>query len=112
MSGYAEGLRAWLLQRITAIYLGVYLVYLLVYFWLHPRPDYAQWRDWFAQPLVAIGSAGFFLALLLHGWVGVRDVILDYVHHLGLRLVILVMIAVLLIACGLWTVRILMLAGG
>lgn len=112
MSGYADGLRAWLLQRITAIYLGVYLVYLLVHFWLHPRPDYTQWRDWFAQPLVAIGSAGFFLALLLHGWVGVRDVILDYVHHLGLRLVILVMVAVLLIACGLWTVRILMLAGG
>ncbi len=112
MSGHAEGLRVWLLQRVTAIYLGAYLVYLLVHFWLHPWPDYAEWRAWFAHPLVAIGSAGFLLALLLHGWVGLRDVILDYVHHLGLRLVLLTLIAFLLLGCGLWAVRILMLAGG
>lgn len=111
MSGHTEGLRVWLLQRVTAIYLGAYLVYVLTHFSLHPRPGYAEWHAWVAQPMVAIGSAGFVLALLLHGWVGLRDVILDYVHNLGLRLVLLTLIVFLLLGCGLWAMRILMQAG-
>jgi len=45
--------------------------------------------------------------LLIHGWVGLRDVTLDYIHHLGLRLMVLTLTAVLLIGCGFWAVRIL-----
>ena len=89
MSHHADGLRTWLLQRVSAIYLGVFLAYVLVHFWFNPHPDYAAWRGWVASPAVSIASAGFILAVLIHGWVGLRDVTLDYIHHLGLRLVIL-----------------------
>lgn len=102
----------WLLQRITAIYLGVYLLYVLGHFWLHPRPDYVEWRAWLAHPLIAICNTAFVFALLLHGWVGLRDVVLDYIHHLGLRLVTLTLIAFLLMGCGLWAAHILLQAGG
>ncbi len=112
MSYHVDGLRTWMLQRFTAVYLGLYLVIVLVYFWLHPAPDYSEWRAWFADPLVAIASAGFILAMLIHGWVGLRDVILDYIHHLGLRLLLLTLIGLLLIGCGFWGVRILILASG
>lgn len=111
MSGHATGLRVWLLQRVSAVYLGLFLCYVLVHFALHPQPDYAAWRAWFARPAVAIGCAGFVLALLLHGWIGLRDVVLDYVRHIGLRLFLLTLIAFLLLGCGFWTLRILMLAG-
>jgi succinate dehydrogenase / fumarate reductase membrane anchor subunit len=112
VSHRADGLRTWLLQRISAVYLAVFLVYALVYLWLNPQPDYAAWRAWIANPAVSIACAGFVLALLIHGWVGLRDVTLDYVHHLGLRLAVLTLIAFLLIGCGLWTVRILIMASG
>jgi succinate dehydrogenase / fumarate reductase membrane anchor subunit len=112
MSYHVDGLRVWLLQRVSAMYLALYLVGVAGYFWLHPAPDYASWRAWFADPLVAITSAGFVLAVLIHGWVGLRDVILDYIHPLGLRLALLTLFAFLLIGCGIWGVRILILASG
>jgi len=107
VSHHADGLRTWLLQRVSAVYLGLFLLYVLAHFWLNPRPDYEAWRAWVASPVVSITGAGFILALLIHGWVGVRDVTLDYIHHLGLRLVLLTLVAFLLIGCGLWVMRIL-----
>lgn len=107
MSHRADGLRTWLLQRVSAIYLGVFLLYVLAHFWLNPHPDYAAWHGWVASPVVSIAGAGFILALLIHGWVGLRDVTLDYVHHLGVRLVVLTLVAFVLIGCGFWAMRIL-----
>jgi len=101
----------WLLQRISAVYLGGFLVYALLYVWLHPFTDHAGWRGWITQPLVSIAWAGFVLALLLHAWVGLRDVVLDYLHHLGLRLAVLTLIALLLAGCGFWALRVLIVAG-
>ena len=112
LSGHFEGLRVWLLQRVSAVYLGLYLLYVLTHFYLNPQPDYGAWRAWFAQPLVAVCSAGFVIALLLHAWVGLRDVVLDYVRHLGARMVVLTLIIFLLTGCGLWAMRILIFAGG
>jgi succinate dehydrogenase / fumarate reductase, membrane anchor subunit len=34
----------------------------------------------------------------LHGWIGVRDIVLDYVHSLPVRLSVLAIIAVILFA--------------
>lgn len=112
MSHQADGLRTWLLQRVSAVYLAVFLVYVLVHFWRNPQPDYAAWHGWMTSPAVSVAAAGFVLALLVHGWVGLRDVVLDYIHPLGLRLLVLTLIALLLIGCGLRAVRILILASG
>ena len=110
LSRQAHGLRDWLLQRVTAVYLGCYVVYLILHFFLQPLQGYEQWRAWIGQPLIAIASAGFILAILLHGWVGIRDVIFDYIHSVSLRLMLLSLIGLLLVACGFWALRILVLA--
>jgi succinate dehydrogenase / fumarate reductase membrane anchor subunit len=107
VSHRADGLRTWLLQRVSAVYLGLFLLYVLLHFGFNPHPDFAAWRGWVASPLVSITGAGFILALLIHAWVGLRDVVLDYIHHLGLRLAVLTLVAFLLIGCGFWAVRIL-----
>ena len=112
MSRPTHGLRDWLLQRFTAVYLGCFLVYLMVHFYHQPQHDYAQWHDWMTHPAMAIASAAFILALLVHGWVGMRDVVLDYVKTLHLRLLMLSLIALVFIGCGLWALRILLLAAG
>lgn len=110
LSRQAHGLRDWLLQRVTAVYLGAYVVYLMAHFFLQPPQGYEQWHAWIGQPLVAIASAGFILAMLLHGWVGIRDVIFDYIHSVSLRLMLLSLIGLLLVACGFWALRVLVLA--
>lgn len=110
MSRAAQGLRAWLLQRFTAIYLAAYLVWLLAYLATRDSFDYGQWHALQAAPAVGVATALFAFAVLLHAWVGVRDVLIDYVHAIWLRLFLMVATALMLLASLLWVIRALSLA--
>lgn len=110
MSRQTGGLVLWMMQRISAIYLAVFIVYLLIHLYLHPAVDHQAWREWVARPLVSVAFAGFVLAVLVHCWVGMRNVVLDYIRPLGLRLIMLALIALILIGCGFWAVRVLIVA--
>lgn len=109
MSRKASGLKAWVLQRATAIYIALFLVYFLLAMLFAAPPDYMAWRGWFAQPLMGIATLMFILSLLLHAWVGVRDVLIDYVWNTAQRVTALVLVALVLIACGLWATQSLIL---
>jgi succinate dehydrogenase / fumarate reductase membrane anchor subunit len=101
------GLRAWVVQRVSAIYLALFIIYCLVAALTADEFSYSTWRDWLSQPFANIAVGLFFLALLLHAWVGVRDILLDYVHHTGWRFALLSLFAVTLLAMGLWVARVL-----
>ncbi len=110
MSRAAQGLRAWLLQRFTAIYLAVYLVSVLSVIALRESFSYGEWRSWLGEPWMGVTTALFALALLLHAWVGIRDVLIDYLHAVWLRLLFMAATALLLLGSLLWIVRALTLA--
>ena len=110
MSRAAQGLRAWLMQRITAIYLAIYLVSVLAYLALQSGLDYQAWHSWLASPAMGVLTALFMLALVLHVWVGVRDVLIDYIHAVGLRLLFMVVCGLVLLGSLLWVFRALALA--
>lgn len=110
MSRAAQGLRAWLLQRFTAVYLGVYVVSVLGVFFSGDHWNYAEWRHWISQPVMGIATVMFLLAVLLHVWVGVRDVLIDYIHIAWLRLVFMAGTAFVLLVSLLWILRALSLA--
>lgn len=107
MSRLASGLRAWVLQRITAIYLAAFSVFILVKLLLYPIRNYAQWKLWVADPMITIAFGIFFLALIFHAWVGIRDIILDYINSLALRGGLLSLLLLFLIGLALWSVRVL-----
>lgn len=88
-----SGLQAWLVQRFTAVWMLCFLVFVLLHVTLHPAPSFAEWRAWVASPFVQFSAALFFLSLFLHAWVGLRDVVLDYVRPLALRLALLASLA-------------------
>jgi succinate dehydrogenase / fumarate reductase membrane anchor subunit len=110
MSRHA-GLTAWMLQRLSALYLAAYTIFLLLHFARRTPTDYLTWQSWVASPAVGISAALFFAALLLHAWIGLRDILMDYVHALALRLGLTALLLLGLIACGLWVLRILWQAG-
>lgn len=102
-----SGLQAWLVQRISALYMLIYTLLAGGWWLMAPRLDYATWRALFAHPPVSIATAMFLLALLSHAWVGMRDVILDYAgRRAGLRLSLLVLLGGWLIALGFWSLKI------
>ncbi|ALP53015.1 succinate dehydrogenase [Candidatus Tenderia electrophaga] len=112
MSWQMTGLKAWLLQRVSAVYMAVFLAYFLVSLVVAPPRDYGEWQAWMHAGPMALASAVFFIALLAHAWVGIRDVMLDYIKPFALRVTLLIVLALGLLVMALWAIRILLTAGG
>lgn len=108
----ATGLPAWLAQRASAVYMLFFIVYLLAHFRFDPPDSFRTWQDWIASPGVGLAIGAFFVALLAHAWVGIRDVILDYVRPVAARPVALAMLALGLIAMAASLARILLRVHG
>lgn len=102
-----SGQRAFLLQRLTALLLLAYVAGAAVRLAFGAPLSLEHWRDWAGRPAGAALIALLAAALLLHAWVGVRDVVLDYIKPLGLRLAVLGTFAAVLALLGLWTALIL-----
>lgn len=111
MSREASGLRAWSLQRLTAIYLGIYLVVFFAMLIVSAPANHVDWTAWLAGPLSSLATMLLVLSLLLHAWIGVRDVLIDYVKPIAIKATLLSFILLYLVGCGLWAAKIL-LAGG
>jgi succinate dehydrogenase / fumarate reductase membrane anchor subunit len=94
------GLRAWTAQRISALVLLVVVPAFAAVLLASPPVDAAAWRAFVARPAVGAALALGFAALLVHAWVGVRDVVLDYVPVRALRALVLVAVAAALGAAG------------
>jgi succinate dehydrogenase / fumarate reductase membrane anchor subunit len=105
--GANYGLRDWLAQRVTAVIMAIYTVILLVCFFSGKDFGYSGWAGLFAQQWFKLASFVTFIALLYHVWVGVRDIWMDYVKPVAVRLVLHVLTIVWLLACAGWMVQIL-----
>jgi succinate dehydrogenase membrane anchor subunit len=103
------GLRAWLMQRLSAVYMLLFIMYLLAHFVIDPPRSHLAWRGWVMSGGVRIAAAVFFAALLMHAWIGLRDVTLDYVRPTPVRLFVLALMGSGLLAMAAWIVRILLL---
>jgi len=100
---------AWLLQRVSAVYLALVSLYALYYFVYVPPQSYLEWRLWLLSTPILLGLILLVFFILLHAWIGIRDVLLDYIPHTGIRLTLLSVIGTMLLACGFWALLILSL---
>lgn len=107
MSYQAKGLQAWLFQRLTAVFMVLYIIYFLAVIVTTEQMTYQIWVEWFSHPLMNTATGLFFIHLAVHAWVGMRDVVLDYVTHDSFRLVILACISFFLTISCLAMLRIL-----
>ena len=109
LSGSAHaGMMPWLWQRVTSIYMAGFVVYVIVHLNLSPIHDHAAWTAWFAIGYVRLAWAMFILSLLVHAWIGMRSIYLDYFHPLWLRFGVSLFTALGLLALGLWAAQILL----
>ncbi len=104
-----SGQRAWLLQRFTAIAILVLLVLGAFTLVTTDGSAYERWHAMATSTHGAVLILAFFVAMGLHGWIGVRDVVLDYVHAPALRLPLLAIVAFVLVAVQ---IRVLMILIG
>ncbi len=110
MSKRLQGLNAWILQRGSAAYIAVFVVYFLLVLMFDAPDNYLAWRAWVQSPVISIAWMMFFVFLLGHVWVGMRDVFMDYISSIVIRSIALGLLALALLAGGLWMTRIMVLA--
>lgn len=105
--GAHYGLRDWLAQRFTAVVMAVYTLVLLG--WLLALPDlsYGTWAGMFASAWMKVLTLVALLALAWHAWIGVRDIFMDYIKPIALRLALQVITIVLLLGYASWAAIIL-----
>ena len=107
VTGARYGLRDWLAQRITAVIMAVYSLIVVFVLWTSKPITYGVWRDLFAQGWMRVATLLFMLSLAWHAWVGVRDILMDYIKPAGLRLALEVLVLLTIGAYVGWTIQIL-----
>lgn len=107
VSGAHYGLKEWLIQRFTALIMLIYTVALLGWLVMQRPVDYEIWRALFSAAWVRYFTLLFALSLFLHAWIGVRDILMDYVRSTRLRLPLQVATIVALLIYAMWAVNIL-----
>jgi succinate dehydrogenase / fumarate reductase membrane anchor subunit len=105
--GAHYGWKDWLVQRVTAIVMAIYTVILLVCFLKAGNFTYEGWAGLFANQGFKLATFVTFLALFYHAWVGVRNIWMDYVKPVSVRIALQVATLLWLIGCAAWTAQIL-----
>ena len=101
-----NGLRDWLVQRISAVYLAAYALFLMGYLVFHPNLDYHQWRGLFDCVWMQFATMLLIVSLLLHAWIGIWTVTTDYVKCTVIRLSVQMAVMLFLLGLFIWGIHI------
>jgi succinate dehydrogenase / fumarate reductase membrane anchor subunit len=105
--GAHYGWKDWLAQRVTAILMAVYTVILLFMFLTAQDFSYESWAGLFARQWFKLITMAVLLGLFYHAWVGMRNVWMDYIKPVMLRLVLQMATIAWLLVCVAYSAQIL-----
>jgi len=104
--GAHYGVGSFLLQRLTAVILTVFVLLLIVRVSMGDS-GYEGWFALFAPLWFKLLTLVALFALAYHAWVGMRDIWMDYVKPTWVRLTLQTLTVLWLAGCALWAVEIL-----
>lgn len=109
-----SGLYDWVIQRVTAVIMTAYLIFIVAYILCNPELDYAQWQGLFGQLWMRIFSLITLISIVAHAWIGLWSVVMDYLTDrllgnkaLILRLFAQVLLAIVAVIYTVWGIEIL-----
>ena len=105
--GAHYGLRDWLAQRITAAIMAIYSLILAFVLFFGAPLTYGVWRDLFTQGWMRVATLLFALSLAWHAWVGMRDILMDYIKPTAVRLSLEIGVLLVIAAYVGWTIQVL-----
>jgi succinate dehydrogenase / fumarate reductase membrane anchor subunit len=105
--GAHYGLRDWLSQRVTAALMALFTLALIVQVLLPGEMGYDKWAGIFSAQWMKVLTFVTIVAMAWHAWVGVRDIWMDYVKPVAVRLVLQVFTIVWLVGCAGWMIQVL-----
>jgi len=106
-----RGLYEWVVQRVSAVFIGVYSIYLFIYFLAHQPLSYSAWHALFIHVSMKIITVIVLLSLLWHAWIGLWTVLTDYVKRRLVRFLLETLIIILLLSYFIWCIETLWVSG-
>jgi succinate dehydrogenase / fumarate reductase membrane anchor subunit len=106
--GAHYGMRDWLSQRVTAVLMALFTLVVLAQVIFSRGPiGYDKWAGIFSAQWMKVLTFSTIIGLLYHVWVGMRDVLMDYIKPVGLRLALQIFVIVWLVGCAGWAIQVL-----
>jgi succinate dehydrogenase / fumarate reductase membrane anchor subunit len=107
--GAHYGLRDWLAQRITAVVVTLYVVLVMALMFARGAEpmSYAAWHGLFEPGWFRVVSFVFLVAVYYHAWVGLRNIVMDYVRPTAVRLLLQALVICALVGYTGWAIQLL-----
>ena len=96
------GMRLWLSQRLSAVIMAIYIVLLIALLIIQQPVGFDAWHVFVSPAWFKLTTFLFFVSLFSHAWLGVRDVLKDYIFNLDLRNYLQIIVDVLLLVYLAW----------
>lgn len=106
-TGAHYGLRDWMIQRITAVIMAVYTLIVVVALACGVAGSPESWHEFFRTGAMRYATFVFSLSLCYHAWIGVRDIWMDYIKPVWVRVTLHVMTLLALLGYAGWMIDIL-----
>ena len=105
--GAHYGFRDWLAQRVTAVLMALFTIVLLLQVLVGKPMGYDKGAGIFSRQWMKVFTFVVIVSLLYHAWVGMRDIWMDYIKPVGLKLSLQVFTIVWLVGCAGWAIQVL-----
>ena len=102
-----NGLQEWLIQRVSAVLLGIYVLFLTGFMLGQSEISYEEWHTLFSFWWMKYATFIVLLSLIAHAWIGLWTISTDYLKPLWIRLPFQVIVNLGFIVYFVWGVRIL-----
>lgn len=102
-----SGVYDWLMQRVSAVVLALYTLFLVGYMVAAGDMDYARWAALFEQTWMRVFSLLALISLGIHAWVGLWTITTDYIKSTAPRFLVQAGCGLVMFVYLVWGVQIL-----
>jgi len=106
MSLTGNGFKDWWLQRVSAVLIAAYSLFIFMYIVLHPQMSFESWHRLFSCGIVQVATITTLLALWAHTWIGLWTVTTDYIKCTVIRALVQWAIVLFLLAQFIFSIMI------
>nr|WP_086940798.1 succinate dehydrogenase, hydrophobic membrane anchor protein [Thaumasiovibrio occultus] len=83
-----NGVHDFVLVRASAVIIALYTLYMLGYLLFGPELNYEVWSGFFDKTSTRVFTMMALLSVLIHAWIGLWQVLTDYIKHAAVRAVL------------------------
>ena len=103
-----RGFHEWIVQRVSAVLIGIYAVFLFAFILMHSPMHFSVWSGLFSNIAMKMATFVVLIAILWHAWIGLWTVFTDYVKNNVVRLLLEIVVIIALLSYMAWCLDALM----